>query len=81
MKFELGRCLLHERLHASGMTPGELARELRYKPERIADYMDNKRIMPLKTAISVADTVGCSVNELYELTPIVVDTPIGNNYN
>jgi len=81
MKFELGRCLLHERLTTSGMTANELAHTLQYKPERIADYMDNKRIMPLKTAISIAYTIGCAVNELYELTPISVDTPAADNYN
>lgn len=67
MKIELGRCLLNEQLERYGMTQAELARRLRYKPERIADYIDNKRVMPLKTALSIADTIGCGVNELYEL--------------
>lgn len=73
MKFELGHCLLQERLSDAGMSAAELARALQYKPERLQDYIDNKRIMPLKTAISIADTVGCAVNELYELTPISID--------
>jgi plasmid maintenance system antidote protein VapI len=67
MKFELGRCLLHERLIESGMTKEELAKALLYKPERLSDFMENKRIMPLKIAISIADTIGCGVSELYEL--------------
>ncbi|MFC5653586.1 helix-turn-helix domain-containing protein [Paenibacillus solisilvae] len=67
MKIELGRCLLHQRLHEAGMSIEELAQSLFYKPERIADYMDNKRVMPLKTAISIADSIGCRVNDLYEL--------------
>ena len=70
MKFELGLCLLHQRLHESGITKEELSRTLFYKPERLTDFMDNKRIMPLKTAISIADTVGCSVRDLYELIPV-----------
>ncbi|WP_201008512.1 helix-turn-helix domain-containing protein [Paenibacillus glycanilyticus] len=69
MKYELGRCLLQERLEERGMSRVALAGELRYKPERLADYIENKRLMPLKTAISIADTVGCTVNELYELLP------------
>jgi DNA-binding XRE family transcriptional regulator len=45
----------------------ELARALFYKPERIVDYIENKRVMPLQVAISVADTIGCQVRDLYEL--------------
>ncbi|GLX70345.1 helix-turn-helix domain-containing protein [Paenibacillus glycanilyticus] len=71
MKFELGRCLLQERLMERGMSREALAGALLYKPERLADYMENKRLMPLKTAISIADTVGCAVNELYELIPVL----------
>jgi plasmid maintenance system antidote protein VapI len=67
MKFELGRCLLHERLLESGITKEELAKALLYKPERLSDFMENKRVMPLKIAISIADTIGCGVSELYEL--------------
>jgi plasmid maintenance system antidote protein VapI len=67
MKFELGRCLLNERLVEAGMSLEELAQILYYKPERITDFIDNKRIMPLKIAISIADTIGCNVNALYEL--------------
>jgi plasmid maintenance system antidote protein VapI len=67
MKFELGRCLLNELLFDAGMNIEELAKILFIKPERITDFMDNKRIMPLKIAISIADTIGCNVSALYEL--------------
>ncbi|CAN7203616.1 helix-turn-helix domain-containing protein [Paenibacillus sp. LjRoot56] len=70
MKFELGRCLLQERLDEHGMAREELARALFYKPERIVDYLENKRIMPLQVAISVADTIGCQVQDLYELIEV-----------
>ncbi|WP_082034115.1 helix-turn-helix domain-containing protein [Cohnella kolymensis] len=69
MKFELGRCLLSERLAESGVTLDDLSRTLQYKPERLCDFMDNKRIMPLKVAISIADTLRCNVTQLYELHP------------
>ncbi|MCJ8013759.1 XRE family transcriptional regulator [Paenibacillus sp. KQZ6P-2] len=71
MKFELGRCLLHERLLESRKTVESLAKELLLKPERISDFMDNKRVMPLKIAISIADSIGCDVRALYELIPLV----------
>ncbi|MFC4103425.1 XRE family transcriptional regulator [Paenibacillus xanthanilyticus] len=67
MKVELGRCLLHERLLESGKTAESLAKELLFKPERIYDFMDNKRVMPLKIAISIADSLRCDVRALYEL--------------
>ena len=70
MKIELGRCLLQERLNESDLALGDLSRLLRYKPERILDYIDNKRVMPLKTAISIANSIGCDVKELYELKSI-----------
>jgi plasmid maintenance system antidote protein VapI len=69
MKFELGRCLLGERLVESGVTLDDLSRTLHYKPERLSDFIDNKRVMPLKAAISIADTLRCNVTELYELHP------------
>jgi plasmid maintenance system antidote protein VapI len=70
MKYDLGRCLLQKQLEERGMSREALAGALFYKPERLADYIDNKRLMPLKTAISIADTVGCTVNDLYELIPV-----------
>jgi plasmid maintenance system antidote protein VapI len=77
MKFELGRCLLYERLIEANMTIEELATMLRYKPGLIIDFMDNKRIMPLRNALSIADTIGCNVNDLYELN--VIDMNVSEN--
>jgi len=75
LKFELGRCLLNERLMESGKSVESLARELPFKPERLYDFIENKRVMPLKVAISIADSIGCDVRALYELIPI----PKGQN--
>ncbi len=70
MKFELGRCLLNERLVESGKSAEWLAKDLLIKPERVYDFMENKRVMPLKIAISIADSIGCDVRALYELIPL-----------
>ncbi|MGM1047508.1 Cro/C1-type HTH DNA-binding domain-containing protein [Paenibacillus uliginis N3/975] len=70
MKVELGRCLLNEVLKKAGMTTVDLSRKLLYKPERLSDYIDNKRVMPLKVALSIADTTDCRVEELYEIIPV-----------
>lgn len=69
MKLQLGRCLLRDRMEERSVTADGLAQALLYKPERLKDYADNKRIMPLQVAISIADTLGCDVRELYELSP------------
>jgi len=65
----MGNCLLRERLTVAGTSSSELARELRVKPERLQDYMDNVRVMPLKTAASIAVTLGCNMLDLYEWQP------------
>lgn len=67
MKIELGSCLLQQRLNDRGISREQLAQTLLVKPERIGDYIENKRIMPLKVAISIADTIKCDVFDLYEL--------------
>jgi plasmid maintenance system antidote protein VapI len=67
MKFELGSCLLEQRLSECGLSRTQLADALMVRPERIGDYIDNKRIMPLKVAISIAATIKCDVPDLYEL--------------
>jgi len=67
LKFELGRCLLNERLMESGKSAEWLAKDLLIKPERIYDFIENKRVMPLKMALSIADSIGCDVRALYVL--------------
>lgn len=69
LKFELGRCLLNERLVESGKSAEWLAKDLLIKPERVYDFIENKRVMPLKIAVSIADSIGCDVRALYELIP------------
>jgi hypothetical protein len=43
MKYELGRCLLEERLQEAGMPLERLALELQERRERLVDVIDNKR--------------------------------------
>jgi plasmid maintenance system antidote protein VapI len=69
MKFELGRCLLNEQLLEAKMTKEQLAQHLLLRTERLTDYIENKRVMSLKMAISIADTIRCDVKHLYELVP------------
>ncbi|UJF35879.1 helix-turn-helix domain-containing protein [Paenibacillus hexagrammi] len=75
MKMNLGPCRLQDLLDKNNVSLEYLASQLAYKRERIQDFIDNTRVMPLKTAISIADTLGCSVNDLYELIPVPVPVP------
>ncbi|MCZ8521198.1 MULTISPECIES: helix-turn-helix domain-containing protein [Paenibacillus] len=70
MKMEIVSCLLRERLKESGMAAEELAARLLYKPEKLYDYMELKRVMPLQVAVSIAGTLGCDVRALYEWRPV-----------
>lgn len=69
MRFKLGRCLLYERLMESGKSAEWLAKDLLLKPERVYDFIENKRVMPLKIAIAIADSISCDVRALYEIVP------------
>jgi plasmid maintenance system antidote protein VapI len=63
-------CLGHSYFLADAdMTMNEWEQILKYKPERISDFMKNKRIMPLSVALSIAHIIGCEVSHLYELNP------------
>ncbi len=53
----------------SGKSAEWLAKDLLLRPERVYDFIDNKRVMPLKIAISIADSIGCDVRALYEIVP------------
>jgi plasmid maintenance system antidote protein VapI len=59
----------NDQLLQANMTKEQLAQILFYKTERLTDFIENKRVMSLKIAISIADTIGCDVNSLYELIP------------
>lgn len=61
--------MLNERLMESGKSAEWLAKDLLIKPERVYDFIENKRVMPLKIALQIADSIGCDVRALYELIP------------
>ncbi|CAM4493109.1 helix-turn-helix domain-containing protein [Paenibacillus tarimensis] len=70
MGVTLGKCLLQECLDKQGLSVISLSVELRAKPEKLLDYIEGKRIMPLKTAISIARAIDCKVEDLYEIEEI-----------
>jgi len=67
MPYRVGRCLLGLRLAEAGMTPVQLAEKVGMKLPQISAYINNKRVMSLQNALSIASAVGCRVEDLYEL--------------
>ncbi|MED0709674.1 helix-turn-helix transcriptional regulator [Aneurinibacillus aneurinilyticus] len=61
-----GRCLLRNRLAERKMTQVELAEKLELKPQRISDYIYNRRPMSLNVAKSISDVLHCNIEDLYE---------------
>jgi len=66
MAYKVGRCLLSHHLRRIGMTPQELASRLHMPISQISDYCNDRKIMGLKNAKSIASVVGCTIDELYE---------------
>lgn len=70
MRYVLGRCLLAERLNAINSSQQALAEKEGYSAQQISDYATGKRKMSLVNAITIAETLGCSVKDLYECVPV-----------
>lgn len=66
MAFKVGRCLLRQRLHDINMTQQELANRLSMPRAQVNDYVMKRQTMSLQTAKSVAQVLGCHIDDLYE---------------
>jgi transcriptional regulator with XRE-family HTH domain len=66
MRFEVGRSLLRDRLRERRMTQSELARKLNREKSQISDIANRRSVVRLELAKELADTLGCSIEDLYE---------------
>jgi transcriptional regulator with XRE-family HTH domain len=66
MLVRVGKCLLQDHLKKFGMTQQELANKLSLSRSQISDYANNRKIMSLKNAKSIAKVIGCTIDDLYE---------------
>jgi transcriptional regulator with XRE-family HTH domain len=70
MTFEVGNCLLRERLKLAGMTQQELADRTGITRQQISDYSTNRRVMSLRTAyilsIALSEVVPTRIEDLYD---------------
>jgi DNA-binding XRE family transcriptional regulator len=74
--YEVGKCLLTDKLHQARMTQQELADRLGVTRQQINHYInpnvDKRRIMTLRIAINIASILNCHIEDLYEWEPIEV---------
>jgi DNA-binding XRE family transcriptional regulator len=70
MRFNIGRCLLRERLKENRMSQQELADLVSIHKSSISEYASGKAKMELKTAKTIANALKCHIDDLYEWIPL-----------
>ena len=63
---KIGRCLLPELLRDKGMTQVQLADRIGRPRQQITNYVIGERRMSLELARTIAQTLGCHIDDLYE---------------
>ena len=66
MAFRAGKCLLRIRLIKAEMSQSELGRRVNLSPQMISHYVNDRKIMSLEVAKSIAAVLNCNVEDLYE---------------
>lgn len=66
MAYQVGRCLLREKLIDVGMEQTELANRLNMTKQQVNKYVMNRQIMGLETAKNVATILEIRIEQLYE---------------
>jgi transcriptional regulator with XRE-family HTH domain len=67
VKLSRGRCRLRYLLAKKKMTQAELSRRTGYSPQQISNWVNDKEPMSFDAAATVANAVGCYMEDLYEL--------------
>lgn len=66
MAFTRGRCLLKLRLKEARMRQVDLANKTGYSIQAISNYANNRSYMSPEVMYTIAKTVRCGMDELYE---------------
>ncbi|WP_082423063.1 helix-turn-helix domain-containing protein [Paenibacillus dakarensis] len=66
MVYQPGRCLLKQLLHKIGKDQQWLCDVTGISKSQISMYVNNRRIMTLPTAMTIAAAIGCTIDDLYE---------------
>lgn len=70
--YDVGKCLLSDRLLQARMTQQELADKLGVTKQQINHYSTERRIMTLPVARNIAYVLRCDIEDLYEWIPVKV---------
>ncbi|PZX07947.1 helix-turn-helix protein [Psychrobacillus insolitus] len=68
--YDVGRCLLSDRLLQARMTQQELANRLGVTRQQIHTYTTGERLMSLPIAKNISAVLHCDTDELYEWKPV-----------
>lgn len=68
--YDVGKCLLSDRLSDSRMTQQELADIMGVTRQQIHNYTSDNRLMTLPIAKNVAAVLHCEIDDLYEWIPV-----------
>lgn len=70
MAYQIGKCLLSERLRHVGMTQSQLAERLGVTRQQVNKWATNKQGMSIETAKKIASILDLnSIEDLYEWVP------------
>lgn len=70
MGYVPGRCLLKQRLKEIRKTQQWLAETTGLTKAQISDYANNRKVMSLPTAKTIAAAIGCHIDDLYEFRKV-----------
>ena len=68
--YDVGKCLLSDKLLESRMTQQDLADKLGVTRQQIHTYVTDNRLMSLPIAKNIAFVLNCEIGELYEWIPV-----------
>lgn len=66
MTYRPGRCLLRQRLRERKMSQQELVEITGIDKYRVSAYANNRALMSLATAKTIATVLKCNIDDLYE---------------
>jgi len=68
--YEVGKCLLSDKLLQAKMTQQELADRLGVTRQQINSYARDRRIMTVPIAKNIASILNCDIEDLYTWIPV-----------
>lgn len=68
--YEVGKCLLSDKLLQAHMTQQELADRIGVTRQQINSYTNDRRIMTLPIAKNIAAVLRCEIDDLYDWIPV-----------